>query len=363
MQVGGVPAEAAENDPVRERLTGKMIGNGNNGDPGRPLRREAEHARADRREGYAGTAVCRCQSQRRGVTGGRQRVFVAAAAAPDRSHGVDDVACVQLVPAGDPCLAGGTTAQPAALVQQSGAGGTVNGAIDPAAAQQRFVRRVDDRVHRERGYVALDDFHPRFQRFLPFTAGVLAVLLALAGASRPARTDERLPVWIYREAGLTDNRIAWTNVIPAGAALTVNPAFREDPRAEATVLRLSINLQPTGWAGIVASTAPGYWGAEPGPALDLREASALAFRAKGAAGGERIRVRVAVISDAAYGDSAPLPFDTGWITLTADWQEYRLAVDGRQLSRVVTPFALIANRQHNPSGQLTVLLDDIRFLR
>ena len=70
---------------------------------------------------------------------------------------------------------------------------------------------------------------------------------------------------------------------------------------------------------------------------------------------------MAIAGDAPYGDSAPLPFDTGWLSLTPDWRTYELAVDGETLQRVVTPFAVIANRPHNPAGRATVYLDGIRF--
>ena len=37
--------------------------------------------------------------------------------------------------------------------------------------------------------------------------------------------------------------------------------------------------------------------------------------------------------------------NSGWLQLSADWREYRVDTDGRDLSRVVTPFMLIANRK------------------
>ena len=110
----------------------------------------------------------------------------------------------------------------------------------------------------------------------------------------------------------------------------------------------------------VASNA-GYWGDRPGDGFDLRRARALLFRARGAVGGERIRVKAAVAGDQPFGDSAPLPIDSGWLRLSADWREYRVDTDGRDLSRVITPFMLIANRKQNPSGRLTIFLDDVRY--
>ena len=60
---------------------------------------------------------------------------------------------------------------------------------------------------------------------------------------------------------------------------------------------------------------------------------------------------------------SPLPLDAGWIGLTTGWQEFRIEATERDLSRVVTPFMVIANDKHNPGGRITVFLDDIRWER
>src|SRR5438105_4517984 len=51
-------------------------------------------------------------------------------------------------------VAGGAAAELAALGQDRGSAGAVDRAVDPAAAQQRRVGRIDDRVGRLRGDVA-----------------------------------------------------------------------------------------------------------------------------------------------------------------------------------------------------------------
>jgi len=47
--------------------------------------------------------------------------------------------------------------------------------------------------------------------------------------------------------------------------------------------------------------------------------------------------------------------------LVADGDRIRIDTDGRDLSRVITPIMLIANKKQNPSGRLTLFLDDIRY--
>ena len=48
-----------------------------------------------------------------------------------------------------------------AFLQQLRACGTMDRAVDPAAAEQRRVRRIDDGVDRERGDVGDDDIQSR----------------------------------------------------------------------------------------------------------------------------------------------------------------------------------------------------------
>lgn len=168
--------------------------------------------------------------------------------------------------------------------------------------------------------------------------------------------------YVYRDAGSTENHGFWTNVIPGGAdgALRVDLAA---PVEGGTAVRLDFDLVRAAWSGIIVASAPNYWGTQPGPGFDLGGSRALVFRVLGEQGGERIRVKASVAGDQPYGDSAPLPLDSGWITLAAGWQEFRIDAGGRDLSRVITPLMVIANDKHNPGGRITVFLDDIRWER
>lgn len=169
--------------------------------------------------------------------------------------------------------------------------------------------------------------------------------------------------YVYRDAGSPENHGFWANVVPVAGSemLRIDVAERTAPGSPGTAVRIDIDFATGGWCGIAVASNPGYWGDRPGVGFDLRHALALSFRARGAIGGERIRVKAAVAGDQPFGDSAPLPIDSGWLQLATDWREYRIDADGRDLSRVVTPFMLIANRKQNPSGRLTVFLDDIRY--
>lgn len=178
-----------------------------------------------------------------------------------------------------------------------------------------------------------------------------------------ASADERAWWYVYHDAGSPRNHGVWSNVVPPDGheMLRIEPADRSGPASGTTAIRIDIAFTAGGWCGIGVASNPGYWGERPGEGFDLRRAGALAFRARGASGGERIRIKAAVAGDQQFGDSARLPIDSGWLQLSGDWREYRIKTDGRDLSRVVTPFMLIANNKHNPSRRLTVFLDDIRY--
>jgi len=89
------------------------------------------------------------------AVGAREQIRLPVpAVAVDRADGVDDEAGRQPPAARQLGVAGGAAAELAALGQDRGSAGAVDRAVDPAAAQQRRVGRIDDRVGRLRGDVA-----------------------------------------------------------------------------------------------------------------------------------------------------------------------------------------------------------------
>ena len=79
----------------------------------------------------------------------RQQVRLSlAAAVPDRPNSVDHVLGRQVITSGDLRIAGFAAPQGAARLEQPGTCGTVNRTINPSAAEQRIVRRVDNGIDR-----------------------------------------------------------------------------------------------------------------------------------------------------------------------------------------------------------------------
>jgi hypothetical protein len=86
---------------------------------------------------------------------------------PDRTDDVDDPLRGQVESRREPGLAGRTAADLAGGFQETGAGGTVDRAIDPTAAEERAVRRVDNGINRQSRDVRLDYFNAGCHGRLP----------------------------------------------------------------------------------------------------------------------------------------------------------------------------------------------------
>ena len=95
--------------------------------------------------------------QRSPVARRQQLRLAGLPALPHGTDGVDHPAGGQAKARGRLGVAGGTSAECAAGVEQLGSGGSVDRPVDAAAAEQRVVRRVDDGVGRLDRDVALDD--------------------------------------------------------------------------------------------------------------------------------------------------------------------------------------------------------------
>jgi hypothetical protein len=142
------------NAPRRLRDRGADVGDG---DRRGPFRRKTVDAGRDRGKGHRPRAVRRRQFERAAIAGCEQAVLARRPAAPDRADRVDDESPLQPVAAGDLRLARGAAAEPAAFREQARPGGAMDRPVDAAAAEQRLVGGVDDRVEAERRDVGDDD--------------------------------------------------------------------------------------------------------------------------------------------------------------------------------------------------------------
>jgi len=117
---------------------------------GRLLDREAVCAGADAGECDAVQMVPGGKVEGVAVAVAQECGLAGRPAGPHRSDRMDDVSRRQLVAAGQFGLAGCAAAELPACLEQTRAGRAVNRAVHPAAAEQRGVCRVHDRVQRQR---------------------------------------------------------------------------------------------------------------------------------------------------------------------------------------------------------------------
>lgn len=101
------------------------------------------------------------QFERTAVAGRQQPVFIVPATAPYRPHRVNDVAGGQTKTRSDLRVARHAAVERATRLKQSRPGGAMNCAVNTAAAQQRGVGGVDDRVEAQTRDIGDDYLKPR----------------------------------------------------------------------------------------------------------------------------------------------------------------------------------------------------------
>jgi hypothetical protein len=188
---------------------------------------------------------------------------------------------------------------------------------------------------------------------MPATRTILATLI-LAGGLSAAEPGLKtgLPAAVYADSTQT----LW---IPSGymgetAAITVTGDSRENPHSGATVMKVTYN-KGDGWGGVVWQSPVNDWGAKPG-GFDLTGAKRLAFWARGAVGGEKVKFGFGVIgADQPYGDTAKGEIE---VTLTTEWQEFSVVPSGADLTRIKTGFMWVLGGQ---GAAVTFFLDDVRW--
>lgn len=112
-----------------------------------------------------------------------------------------------------------------------------------------------------------------------------------------------------------------------------------------------------GWAGIAWQHPPNNWGDQDG-GFNLEGAAELELWARGEYGGEKVSFGVGLLErDKAFPDSGIAKVDG--ITLTREWQRYRVPLKGVDLSSIKTGFVVTLTGR---SSAVTVYLDSIRYI-
>lgn len=187
---------------------------------------------------------------------------------------------------------------------------------------------------------------------------------------------------VYEDVSSAGNHFpAFAKFPDQNAAVAVNGSWTGRPHAGATAIRNEFTDTPgANFGGLyfqngvlpdpgppVNPFAPGVnFGTIPNAGINLRGAVALTFWARGERGGEQIEFFMGGVGrDPTTGaainpfpDSTPVVKQT--VTLTSEWQAYRIDLGGRDLSYVLGGFGWGASDALNPGGAV-FYLDDIAY--
>ena len=193
---------------------------------------------------------------------------------------------------------------------------------------------------------------------LTITAVFLGAGALLLNAHAEGLSFKPFPVY-------TDSKSPDNHYIPSGwmgdyGDISLNDKHMDNPHGGSTAIKISYSPKATQgarWAGIYWQNPPNNWGTRPG-GYDLTGAKKLTFWAKGEKGGERIEeFKIGGITGE-YADSDVAGI--GPVVLTAEWQQYTIDLEGKDLSSISGGFAWATNLDVNPQG-CTFYIDDIRY--
>lgn len=179
-------------------------------------------------------------------------------------------------------------------------------------------------------------------------SSALGASIALAEAPKGT-----LPVSVYAEDG---DKLSW---IPSGYMGDVgNIKMSGDDTTNPHSGKTDLKVQYTsgnGWGGVVWQSPANDWGKKPG-GIDLTGAKKLTFWARGAEGGEKVSFSFGILDKADYPDSAKGELKDQ--TLTKEWKEYTIDLDGKDLKQIKTGFVWVLGAKGDP---VTFYLDDIKY--
>jgi hypothetical protein len=109
-----------------------------------------------------------------------------------------------------------------------------------------------------------------------------------------------------------------------------------------------------GWGGIIWQSPANDWGEQAG-GYNLTGAKRLTFWARGAEGGEKVKISLGVIKGKKFNDTGSASQD---FVLTSDWKQYEIDLAGKDLSVIKTGFAWNVGAHGKP---ITFYLTDISY--
>jgi len=194
------------------------------------------------------------------------------------------------------------------------------------------------------------------------TKRVLGITVAVGLLTMAGRAVGALPqpFDIFVDRGLPTNHYIPSGWMGDWEDLTFDDAWTANARKN-TCIKITYSGragQGNKWAGIYWQHPANNWGNSPTGGFDLTGATKLTFWARGEEGGEKIDTFKVGGINGAHPDSSMSQLSS--VTLTKEWTEYTIPLEGKDLSRIIGGFCWATSKALNPRG-LTMYLDDIRF--
>lgn len=188
---------------------------------------------------------------------------------------------------------------------------------------------------------------------------LLLALVVFAGAASLAYAEFK-KFNVYTERTAKDNHYTPSGWMGDYGDIKVDTGSKDAPHTGATCIKASYSAeqkQGAGWAGVYWQNPANNWGTQPG-GFDLKGAKKIVFWAKGEKGGEKIaEFKIGGITGE-YADSDCAGISE--VTLTNEWKEYSIDLNGKDLSSISGGFCWVANSASNPNG-FNIYLDDISY--
>jgi hypothetical protein len=136
-------------------------------------------------------------------------------------------------------------------------------------------------------------------------------------------------------------------------------ASTENPHSPPTCIKIVYRFGPQRWAGIYWQNESENWGALAGYNYAKKGFSTVTFWARGETGTEVIEFKSEGIRSAKEKHRDSYSKTIGRVTLTKQWNEYRIPLEDLDLTSVIGAFCWVARQDYNPGKKVTFFLDDI----
>jgi hypothetical protein len=187
-------------------------------------------------------------------------------------------------------------------------------------------------------------------------AAVANIPLYVNGPFNPAKgASAKLPLVIYDEAGRKQPPYVPSGWMGNTKALKYDERWTTNPHSGNTCLRIDYTAADQ-WAAIAWQNPESNFGDKPG-GWNLTGAKHLSVWLRGETGAEVIGIGLGMIgSDKKFSDSANVKLDK--IKLSTEWREFRLSVEDKDMSRIITGLVFSVAGSGRP---MTIYLDDCKY--